>query len=72
MVVGDGNITLDTYVRDPRQTVFIQNVADWLVQSESLISPSRSKNSCSAHSRVSATWDAASTNGQISSGRPYS
>ncbi len=38
VVVGDGNIALDTYVRDPRQTVIIQNIADWLVQSESLIS----------------------------------
>jgi gliding-associated putative ABC transporter substrate-binding component GldG len=38
VVVGDGNIALDSYVRDPRQTVFIQNVADWLVQAEDLIS----------------------------------
>jgi len=31
-------MALDMYVRDPRQIVFIQNVADWLVQAEDLIS----------------------------------
>jgi gliding-associated putative ABC transporter substrate-binding component GldG len=38
VVVGDGNMALDMYVRDPRQIVFIQNVADWLVQAEDMIS----------------------------------
>lgn len=37
VVVGDGNMALDTYVRDSRQTVFVQNVADWLIQAEDLI-----------------------------------
>jgi gliding-associated putative ABC transporter substrate-binding component GldG len=37
MVVGDGNMALDEFVQDPRQTLFVQNAADWLVQAEDLI-----------------------------------
>ncbi|GAG03791.1 unnamed protein product [marine sediment metagenome] len=37
LLVGDGNIALDRYVQDPRQLLFIQNAADWLLQSEDLI-----------------------------------
>ncbi len=37
LVVGDGLIAIDEYVRDPRQTLIIQNAADWLVQAEDLI-----------------------------------
>ncbi len=39
LVVGDGNIALDTYVQNnPWGIMFMLNVADWLVQAESLIS----------------------------------
>ena len=37
LVVGDGLIAIDEYVRDPRQTLIIQNAADWLVQAEDMI-----------------------------------
>ncbi|MFA6471511.1 MAG: GldG family protein, partial [Candidatus Latescibacterota bacterium] len=30
LLCGDGNMALDSYVQDPRQTLFIQNAADWL------------------------------------------
>jgi len=36
LVVGDGHIALDDYA-SPNELVFIQNIADWLVQAESLI-----------------------------------
>jgi gliding-associated putative ABC transporter substrate-binding component GldG len=38
LVCGDGNMALDSFVQDPRQTLFIQNSADWLVQENDLIS----------------------------------
>ncbi len=38
LIVGDGNIALDTYIQNPRQLVFIQNAADWLLLSGDLIS----------------------------------
>jgi hypothetical protein len=37
MVVGDGNMAIDEFVQDPRQTLLVQNAADWLVQAEDLI-----------------------------------
>ncbi|MHB9030821.1 MAG: GldG family protein [Candidatus Latescibacterota bacterium] len=37
LVVGDGNMAIDEYVQDPRQTLLVQNAADWLVQAEDLI-----------------------------------
>ena len=43
MLVGDGNMVLDQYVQDPRMLMFVQNTADWLLQTEDLISI-RSKN----------------------------
>jgi len=38
LLVGDGNIALDEYVQRPEELVFVQNCADWLLQSEDLIS----------------------------------
>ena len=38
ILVGDGNIVLDDYVQDPRELMFVQNAADWLLQAEDLIS----------------------------------
>ncbi len=38
LLVGDGNITLDEYVQRPQDLLFVQNCADWLLQSEDLIS----------------------------------
>lgn len=38
LVVGDGNIALDAYIQNPRQLMFIQNAADWLLLSGDLIS----------------------------------
>ena len=38
LLVGDGNIALDEYVQQPQELLFIQNSADWLLQSEDLIS----------------------------------
>ncbi len=37
LVAGDGNMVLDQYIQDTRQTLFAQNAADWLVQAEDLI-----------------------------------
>ncbi len=37
LVVGDGHMPLDQYLRS-REILLIQNIADWLVQAESLIS----------------------------------
>ena len=38
LLCGDGNMALDSFVQDPRQTLFIQNTADWLVQENDMIS----------------------------------
>ena len=38
LLVGDGNMALDTYVQRPNDLLFIQNSADWLLQSGDLIS----------------------------------
>ncbi len=38
LLVGDGNMALDEYVSSPGALVFMQNCADWLLQSEDLIS----------------------------------
>ena len=37
LIVGDGYMPIDGYLRS-REVLFIQNIADWLVQAESLIS----------------------------------
>ena len=38
LICGDGNMSLDSFVQDPRQTLFLQNAADWLVQENDMIS----------------------------------
>ena len=38
LLVGDGNMALDTYVQRPNDLLFVQNSADWLLQSGDLIS----------------------------------
>ena len=38
LVVGDGNMAIDTFVRSATQLTFIQNAADWLLLSGDLIS----------------------------------
>ncbi|MBT4482809.1 MAG: GldG family protein [Candidatus Latescibacteria bacterium] len=37
LLVGDGFMALDQYAQNPQDLVFIQNTADWLLQSEDLI-----------------------------------
>jgi len=38
LLVGDGNLALDEYVQRVEDLLFVQNCADWLLQSEDLIS----------------------------------
>jgi len=38
LLVGDGNMALDAYVQRPSDLLFVLNAADWLLQSEDLIS----------------------------------
>ena len=38
LVVGDGNMAIDSYVQSQNQLTFIQNAADWLMLSGDLIS----------------------------------
>ncbi|MCD6307954.1 MAG: GldG family protein [Candidatus Latescibacteria bacterium] len=38
LLVGDGNMVLDKYAQRPNDLLFVQNCADWLLQSEDLIS----------------------------------
>jgi len=38
LLVGDGNMVLDRYAQRPNDLLFVQNCADWLLQSEDLIS----------------------------------
>lgn len=38
LLVGDGNMALDDYAQRPEELLFVQNSADWLLQSQDLIS----------------------------------